>query len=179
MKRARELAFREITGRFPQRRRVELEVERGMRMIQYFIDMSDDFWYPFHTWPEWVREQIILEHKNNSQRYNLFVFFVLNGLGPNTAARWITVSRIEDETGKRGRVYHGNYDAQAMRQLYDQMPRQLEEGTLVKDGKRVFDMQLGRPVAYQQQPVHRHQAAARDNWAQFFEELIDISEDSE
>ena len=152
MKRVRDLVRREIGAN-----RRNDPVARGERVIQYFLDIVDEWFFPYHEWPEWVREQIILEHKNNDQRYQLFVFFVANGLSPTKAAQWIRVADairphiVNGRILRKGRLIFGDYDKAAMRQLEVQMPRQYREGTLIKQGKRIFDMILRRPTAWDEQ----------------------------
>jgi len=49
-----------------------------------------DMFYPWHLWPKPRQQQMINQHTegSNARRYDLFVFFVYNGLSPNLAAEW-------------------------------------------------------------------------------------------
>lgn len=114
-------------------------------LYTYFRWQQDDF-FPINKWPDWAREGIINKknaHRKGNLRYNLWVFFVVNGLHPVTAGHWVLCHHVSRD-GKR--LIQGNtYDKKAREQVFKYLPRQLAEKRLGSKDKPVFDMILGRP----------------------------------
>lgn len=114
--------------------------ERKARLAVFW---EDTVWWPFSDWPRWAQSLMLRVHKRLRERYNLFVFFVMNGLSPELAQRWIRAKSV-NFNGKA--LVMGDYDQKALTQLQVQMPRQLANGTLVRNpDKRIFDMIFREP----------------------------------
>jgi len=126
------------------------EAQRHARMIETF-DWSLD-WASLEWWPEWAVTTWLKAHKNRKDRYNLFVFFVMNGLAPQVAARLIMV---RDADRKHNWIY-GEYDKNAHRHLFIEMPKQLQDGNLTPRDMRVFDIIEQRPLQVSQQRTFRN-----------------------
>lgn len=80
----------------------------------------------------------LLKHKNNRQLYDLFKFYVGNGLYPPTAVIWIKAADF------RGKLISGDYDADAQRQLVRFLSRTREAGFW--DSAVYYDLMLKRTV---------------------------------
>ncbi len=104
---------------------------REARLQGYFKKRD---WFSYFGWPAWAREAILLEHKPRSQRFNLFYFFVGNGLEPSLAVDWI-----------RSKDAHGDYteweiyDKSALDDLKG-MVKRVKDGTFFSGEKHVFDL---------------------------------------
>lgn len=110
---------------------------RSARLSLYF--KKQDLFFPYRKWPSWAREYILLEHKPNRVRFNLFFFLVGNGLHPETAASWIIKKDFI-----AGVPVDGEYNRNALTQLFIQLPKQVKDGTLFRGKKKMFDMAMGR-----------------------------------
>lgn len=110
---------------------------RSARLSMFF--KKQDIFFPYRQWPGWAREYILLEHKSNRIRFNLFFFLVGNGLNPEIAAKWIT---YKDYIVQHPVV--GVYNRNALTQLFIQLPKQVKEGTLFRKRKRMYDIAMGR-----------------------------------
>jgi hypothetical protein len=125
-----------------------IEIDRKRRLRYYFI--TQDFFFPFSTWPVWAQEECLKRHVKNHERWSLFTFFTLNGLHPTIAAQFIMA---RDYYVTRNQLVFGEYDDKAIYQLYTQLPQQLREGTLGRKTMRVFDMIKGRPMPYEESTI--------------------------
>jgi len=85
-----------------------------MRMTRLwnFLNTSQDLFYPIRYWPLWIQRIALLEHKSGVQRYDLFKYFVGNGVDPVQALRMIIVADVID-----GKAISGVYDAAALREM--------------------------------------------------------------
>lgn len=127
------------------------EVDRISRLAFWFIEFTEFNWFPFKEWPQWAQEASLKAHKNNSERYNLFTFFVFNGATISLAIRFIeSRDARQDQADGRWVNLRERYDENAIRQMYKQMPQQLKDGTLARPEKRVYDLVLGRPIRFDQ-----------------------------
>lgn len=115
---------------------------RETRLIE-FLHTQDVFW-KYSEWPAWVREMVLLPHKKNPQRYRLFLFFVGNGLHPETAALWTLLIDVRKTQGGWFLI-RGQYDDDAMRHM-EQMVREVNEEKFFKKNFPIMDMTLGRVV---------------------------------
>lgn len=111
---------------------------REARLLDYF-HTQDDF-ARIGTWPRYLIDMMLLEHKNNRERFTLFFFLTGNGLEPSTAAGWILTT---DVAGSK-RI-QGHYDLSATKQM-SQLIEQERSGTLFKGNKKMMDMTLGYVV---------------------------------
>jgi hypothetical protein len=116
--------------------------------LEAFFNRQDLFW-PLYKWPSWARDAILKEHKNNRDRYALFVFLTLNGLPPDIAGHWVLSHHRRGRVGQRGNLVQGIYDDNARRQVFKQMPQQLEDERLCPPKMKIFDMHLRKVVEYQ------------------------------
>ena len=80
------------------------------RLWNYF--QRQDQFPKIVTWPQWTADAALKAHKNNRELYDLFKFYVGNGLYPPTAIIWIKASDCVND-----KILSGNYDRDAMRQL--------------------------------------------------------------
>lgn len=113
---------------------------REARLLDYFHRVQDDF-FPIGKWPAYLLRMMLLEHKNNRERFTLFFFLTGNGLAPTIATGWILTLDIE-WPDKR---IQGNYDPSAIKQM-QQLIEQERSGTLFKGDKKIMDMTLGYVV---------------------------------
>lgn len=100
-----------------------------------------DWFYPIRTWPVWAQKLMLLEHRNNRDRYSLFFFLTSNGLSPDIAGQWVLLRDI----AAQGREVLGQYDEAARRQVI-QMKEQIRKKEFFKGTKPVWDMHMGRVV---------------------------------
>lgn len=102
-----------------QWRRAEF-VER----VNYFFKHDTD-WYPISEWPDAMRNYIYSENAGgNIGRYNLFMFFVLNGVYPPMASHWIKQNRRLDSDAHRQLNYlEGHWHKYTNRHTYWDMER--------------------------------------------------------
>lgn len=127
-------------GRFNQR---AAERQRLARVRTFFWRASRELFYSFNKWPRWARMVMTRVHKNNDQRYRLFLFLTYNGLAPSIAAHWIKTMDIDNN----GTPVYYNYDNTAIYQLHKQMPKQLDNNDATFWGTRgIMDMHLGHVV---------------------------------
>lgn len=120
------------------------EMDGPREALYTYFRWEQDVFYPINKWPAWARELMIgTPHRKGNERYNLWVFFVLNGLNPDIAGHWVLSNSVSRD-GKR--LIHGDYDRKAREQVFKQLPKQLREKHLGARDKEVFDMELGRPV---------------------------------
>lgn len=117
-----------------------LEEAREARLIYYFSE-QDEF-FPYADWPIWVRHDILLRRKGNRQRFTLFRFFVLNGLRPQTARRWIQAHDAGTDLVWR------TDEIERTDVHFDQMTKQFFDGTLGTSTSKVWDMVEGRKRQY-------------------------------
>jgi len=110
----------------------------------FFIGCTDDFadeFYKYQSWPEWVKKDLLLKHKNNRQRYNLMFFLTGNGLNPIVARDWILTNTI----GHNGKMIGEQYLLYgASKKHLDQMLTQIERGTFFHGKKQIMDMSEGK-----------------------------------
>lgn len=101
---------------------------------------ADDF-YKYQSWPEWVKKDLLLKHKNNRQRYNLMFFLTGNGLNPIVARDWILTQSI----GNNGKMI-GEPDPEfgVSKKHLDQMLSQIERGNFFQGKKQIMDMNEGK-----------------------------------
>lgn len=112
---------------------------REARLWNYF-GKGDHFWQ-IRDWPKWLQALALKAHKLNRDRYQLFYFFVSNGLDPSMASRWVLLYDFVN-----GTEIFGDYDKHAMDQVMKQLPNQLEAGTLFTGKKLAIDMTKKRVV---------------------------------
>lgn len=110
--------------------------EREIRVVEY-LQQQDEF-YKWVRWPEYLRSMSLLDHKSNRDRFTLFFFLTANGLNPDTAEQWVTMSDVVGAT-----IIAGHYDASAWRQMA-QLKNQSLDGSLFGKKKRMMNMELGR-----------------------------------
>lgn len=82
----------------------------GRSPAEMWLDRQDIF-FPTAEWPSQFRDLFRLQHRNNRERFTLFLFFTGNGMSPSHARQ--VMSRFDR-----------NLDAAAQRQL-----EQLERNT--------------------------------------------------
>lgn len=87
-----------------------VEARRRSR-YRYGFDKLDIF-YRFDELPLWVREELLLQHKNNRQRFRLFLFLVGNGMPPAFAEMLILSKDFVDKVW-----IGGEYDNSARTQM--------------------------------------------------------------
>ena len=98
-------------------------------------------WYPIREWPKYIQEMALKEHKNNRERYKLFLFFVGNGMNPYTATINCMLRDVRPSEYDRGRKYDVYpYDHKAM-EHFAQLQREAETGRLQREGK-YYDLNL-------------------------------------
>lgn len=115
---------------------------REARLWNYFAK-GDEF-YSIREWPKYLAEMMLLEHKNNRERFTLFFFLTGNGLNPTTAADWIQLADVQ--LMMRGLIPVSSvYDPAAIRQ-FAQLIEQSRTGTLFKGDKKIMDMAKGHVV---------------------------------
>jgi len=112
---------------------------REARLWNYFAK-GDEF-FTIREWPAYLQEMMLLDHKNNRERFSLFFFLTGNGLNPTLAADWI---QSRDVRGGQHLVT-GVYDPQAIRH-FAQLIEQSRTGTLFKGDKKMMDMTMGHVV---------------------------------
>lgn len=56
-------------------------------------------WYHIGKWPDAIRTAAMKKHKNRSDRFKMFVFFVGNGMNPNIAIERIIADDPVDKAG--------------------------------------------------------------------------------
>lgn len=115
---------------------------REARLWNY-LAKGDEF-FSIREWPTYLQELMLLEHKNNRERFTLFFFLTGNGLNPTTASDWIQSS---DARAQRGHLtlVAGVYDPSALRQLA-QLIEQARNGSLFTGQKKIMDMAKGHVV---------------------------------
>ena len=75
-------------------------VIREVRRWQYFncsnmYRIKSDFdWYPIYYWPWVMVDNALIDHPNQLQRLNLFLFFVSNGMNSHNAAENVMRDRV-------------------------------------------------------------------------------------
>lgn len=111
---------------------------RRARLINHLN--SGAWFFPWRTWPSYLREMILLDHKRNRDRFTLFFFLTGNGLSPQIAASWALLWDV-----RHGKEILGNYDPSARAQI-DQMMAQLEKGTFFKGDKKMMCMAENRVI---------------------------------
>lgn len=114
---------------------------RETRLLEYFHSTQDDF-FPIGRWPSYLVRMMLLEHKNNRERFTLFFFLTGNGLAPTVAAGWILTT---DVVWPDKRI-QGRYDPSALKQM-SQLIEQERAGTLFKGDKKIMDMTLGYVIS--------------------------------
>lgn len=110
-----------------------------LRIWSYLNHRQDIFW-PIDQWPSWAQRQIVLTHKSDSAMFNLAVFFLVNGLPEEVAFDWI---RCRDVRGTQ--LVEGNYSLKEYADM-ERLRWRWGRGLLPLRGKRVYDMNLRRPV---------------------------------
>lgn len=110
---------------------------REVRLWNYF-NFYQDIFYPIERWPKYLAEMVLLDHKNNQNRYKLFLFLVYNGLAVWDAADFIMIRDVSEY----GDIIIGEYDASARRQIF-QMAAQYYDGSMLNNMKPVMNMYLG------------------------------------
>lgn len=113
--------------------------QREARLWNYFN--KQDIFFPIRDWPWYQADNILSEHKDNRQRYNLFFFLVGNGLRVSIASEWTLCADVIN-----GNLVTGVYDTTALLQVGRQMPEQVAKGQMFKGTKSMMDMTLGRVV---------------------------------
>lgn len=116
---------------------------RETRLIQY-LHSTQDVFFPYGTWPGYLRDMILLPHKDNRQRFTLFFFLVANGLNPHVACLWALLIDVRPVAGEP-RLILGQYDEEAQRQMR-QMKRDVRNEKFFKGTKPMMDMTLGRVI---------------------------------
>lgn len=111
---------------------------REARIISYLH--SQDIFFKYGSWPEYLRDLALLPHKNNRQRFTLFFFLVGNGLEPELAVLWTLLVDV-----RSGKLIQGVYDDSAKKQMV-QLKTQVYTDTLFTGSKAMMDMTLGRVV---------------------------------
>jgi len=110
-----------------------------LRIWAYLNHRQDIFW-SVETWPSWAQQMIVLEHKGDSQVFNLGVFLLLNGLNEETTVKWITARDFKD-----GQFVEGFYSQKEWNDI-DRFLQRWRGGLLPLQGKRVYDIASGRPL---------------------------------
>lgn len=88
--------------------------------------------YPIRLWPTEMQELWLANHRNNEQRFKLFVFWVMNGMDPRVAGSHI----LATDTAPNGLYRAEGYDAAAWRHK-DDLVRRARDGILTG---RTYDM---------------------------------------
>jgi len=113
--------------------------------IYTWLERQDDFW-KIHEWPDWARKLAITLHKSDSQMYNFMVFLIANGLDPAKSMIWTLANTVHyDIIVMNPPVGRARY---TMKEFEDcrRVVEKAKKGTLLLGKKRVYDMNLGRPV---------------------------------
>jgi len=113
---------------------------RAARVWNYYN--RQDIFYKIRDWPKWVQDLMLLEHRKNRDRYQLFFFFASNGLPPSECALWTLCTDV-----KQGGIVTAGYDDSAWRHV-EQMRKQLLDGTLFKGTKKAYSMILNKVVYF-------------------------------
>jgi len=109
-----------------------------------FLNAQDDF-FPIRSWPAWLQDIALSEHRNNRDRYNYFFFLVANGLQPTLAGEWTLMNNVE-KTGHGGMVaVSQGYNDHARRQV-TQMIQQLGAGCFFTGKKKMMDLASGKVI---------------------------------
>lgn len=119
--------------------------KRLARLWNFFSKVD---WFKITEWPMWVQCQMLKKHKFNSERYQLFVFFVNNGCSPELTGEWILMQDYYE-----GIPIMGEYDNSALNQVQFQMPAQFREGTLWKGQRKNYDLIEKRVTLDRIQPM--------------------------
>lgn len=124
---------------------VEVEMLRQTRLIEFFNNVQDDF-YKFSKWPKLYQKMILQPHKNNVDRFTLFVFLTSNGLPPDLAWFWVLCGdyyggalHMHPSYGRK----HNNHMAQMVRQYEAQAKG---EGRFWNPGKKMYNFIEGRVI---------------------------------
>lgn len=116
---------------------------REARLWNY-LAIGDEF-ASIRTWPQFLQEMMLLDHKNNRERFTLFFFLTGNGLNPTQAADWIQLADVRTNARGGRQFVSGVYDPNAIRH-FAQLIEQCRAGTLFKGDKKIMDLSLGRVV---------------------------------
>ncbi len=109
--------------------------------LRYYYEVTQDIFWKWSLWPQWTKQLILLDHKSDSQMFNLTFFFLANGLPPALTKIWVTAGDVRDHVPLLGTGYSPKEHQDLRRVLM-----KYQNGTLFKGDKKVFDMILGRPV---------------------------------
>lgn len=117
---------------------VQPTTQREARVMNY-VNSSDKFFRTIE-WPLWAQRLLLKEHKKRNERFNLYYFLIANGLYPGTAIVWSTMTDVVNR-----RAVSMGYDADALRDVKGLLTK-THAGVIPNGRKRVYDMQLRRPV---------------------------------
>ncbi len=109
--------------------------------LWYYLNKTQDVFWPISKWPEWVQHIALLEHKNDSQMYNLMFFYLANGLPAYVARHWTMAAEIKPP----GVLVFGPYSKKEEEDIRRVIIKH-NNGLLYTGKKKVFDMIEGRPV---------------------------------
>lgn len=97
--------------------------------------MKQDYFYPLSSWPKYIQDIALKEHRTNRERFTFFFFLVVNGLMPETASEWVLSYDY-----RFGALVEGAYDSQAIIQVRNQLPKDTQSGKLFQGKKLILDM---------------------------------------
>lgn len=117
------------------------ENRRQARLYNFTLMM--DMFYDIRSWPVWAVWAYYNVKKSFRERFNLFYFFVFNGMKPLTAVMMCTMKDV-DLHNMRG--IPGDYSKQT---IYDMkmLVKKAQNGTLFGHGKLIWDMHKKRVVS--------------------------------
>ncbi len=108
--------------------------------LRYYFNKGQDYWFNYHLWPIWAQQLILLEHKSDSQMFNLMFFFLGNGLAPGTSKNWVMASDyVKDD------FLYGPYTKKEIQDI-DRIIIKAANNQLFKGLKKVYDMIQQRPI---------------------------------
>ena len=114
--------------------------ERRKRLWSYFA-LGQDIFPSIQKWPWYAEQDVMTLEKKANARYNLFFFFVSNGLEPITAANWCTVYDVppgQSEPVLKELTRREQDD-------YKGMIIKAHEGTMFKGTRRIIDINVKAP----------------------------------
>jgi len=103
-----------------------------------FLNAGRDF-FPIRSWPTWLQDLALSEHKNNRDRFNYFFFLVSNGMNPVLAGQWTLQTDAHNGMALSGTGYNDH----AHRQI-QQMIQQIGAGTFFTGKKKMIDLASGK-----------------------------------
>ncbi len=104
------------------------------------MDKRQDSFWPISQWPAWAQQLFLIQHKNDSQVYNLMFFLLANGLVPFMALKWALMADT-----RNGEPVMGTYSNKELNDAARITQRHIS-GDLYQGKKKVFDMYQGRPI---------------------------------